>query len=75
MKRKNEEPFFFELVTERPSWGKRLYDSEPIVYFIMLVGLAGLLLGLYQTAYLLAERARVQRQLGNVNTPSNDSRV
>lgn len=62
-----------ELVTERPSWGKRLIDSEPIVYFIMLVGLAGLLLGLYQTAYLLAERSRVQRQLANVNTPANDN--
>lgn len=62
-----------ELVTERPSWIQRLIDSEPIVYFIMFVGLAGLILGLFQTAYLVGERARVQRQLKKVDSPANDN--
>jgi biopolymer transport protein ExbB len=62
-----------ELVTERPSWGQRFYESEPIVWFIMFVGLAGLVLSAVQTLFLLGERARVRRQLGNVSNPSNDN--
>jgi biopolymer transport protein ExbB len=62
-----------ELVTERPSWGQRFYESEPIVWFIMFVGLAGLVLSAVQTLFLLGERARVRRQLANVSTPSNDN--
>jgi biopolymer transport protein ExbB len=62
-----------ELVTERPSWVDRFIESEPIVYFIMFVGFVGLVLALYQAAFLLGERSKVQRQLGNTSSPSNDN--
>jgi biopolymer transport protein ExbB len=62
-----------ELVTERPSWVDRFIESEPIVYFIMFVGFVGLVLAIYQTVFLLGERSKVQRQLGNTANPSNDN--
>ena len=62
-----------ELVTERPSWVQRFIDSEPIVYFILFVGFVGLALSAVQTLYLLGERSRVQRQLGNTSSPSSDN--
>jgi biopolymer transport protein ExbB len=62
-----------ELVTERPSWIDRFVASEPIVKFILIVGFTGLALSVIQTLFLLGERARVNRQLGNVNSPSNDN--
>ena len=62
-----------ELVTERPSWVDRFIESEPIVYFIMFVGFVGLVLALYQTVFLLGERSKVQRQLANTASPSNDN--
>jgi biopolymer transport protein ExbB len=62
-----------ELVTERPSWLDRFIESEPIVYFILFVGFAGLVLSAVQTLFLLGERSRVQRQLANVGSPSNDN--
>jgi biopolymer transport protein ExbB len=62
-----------ELVTERPSWGQRFYESEPIVWFILFVGFVGAGCAVIQTLFLLGERARVRRQLGNVSNPSNDN--
>jgi biopolymer transport protein ExbB len=62
-----------ELVTERPSWTQRFIESEPIVYFILFVGFVGLALSAVQTLFLLGERSKVQRQLGNVASPSNDN--
>jgi len=62
-----------ELVTERPSWVQRFIESEPIVYFILFVGFIGAALSVVQTLYLLGERTRVRRQLGQVANPSNDN--
>jgi biopolymer transport protein ExbB len=62
-----------ELVTERQSWIDRFIESEPIVYFILFVGFIGLALSAVQTLFLLGERSKVQRQLGNVGNPSNDN--
>ncbi len=62
-----------ELVTERKGWIDRFIDSEPIVYFILFVGFVGVALSAVQTLYLLGERSKVQRQLGNVASPSNDN--
>jgi biopolymer transport protein ExbB len=62
-----------ELVTERPSWVDRFIESEPIVYFILFVGFVGAILAAYQTVFLLGERSKVQRQLGNTASPSNDN--
>jgi biopolymer transport protein ExbB len=62
-----------ELVTERPSWIDRFVESEPIVKFILIVGFAGAVLSVIQTLFLLGERSRVQRQLGNISSPSNDN--
>jgi biopolymer transport protein ExbB len=62
-----------ELVTERPSWTDRFIESEPIVKFILLVGFIGAALSVVQTLFLLGERSKVQRQLGNVANPSNDN--
>lgn len=62
-----------ELVTERPSWVQRFIESEPIVYFILFVGFVGLVLSAVQTLYLLGERSKVQRQLANPSSPSNDN--
>jgi len=62
-----------ELVTERPSWVDRFIESEPIVYFILFVGFVGLVLAAYQTVFLLGERSKVQRQLANTASPSNDN--
>jgi biopolymer transport protein ExbB len=62
-----------ELVTERPSWIDRFIESEPIVYFILFVGFVGLGLSAWQTLFLLGERSKVQRQLGNVGNPSKDN--
>ena len=62
-----------ELVTERPSWVDRFIESEPIVYFIMFVGFVGLVLSAFQAVFLLGERSKVQRQLANTASPSNDN--
>jgi biopolymer transport protein ExbB len=62
-----------ELVTERPTWMQRLIHAEPIVWFIVFVGIVGLALGLFQMLYLLGERSRVQNQLKNVNNPTKDN--
>ncbi len=62
-----------ELVTERKGWIDRFIDSEPIVYFILFVGFVGVALSVVQTLFLLGERSKVQRQLGNVSSPSNDN--
>ncbi len=62
-----------ELVTERPSWIDRFIEAEPIVHFILVVGFVGLVLSAIQTLFLLGERSKVQRQLANVSSPSNDN--
>ena len=62
-----------ELVTERQTWLGRFIDAEPIVWFILFVGFTGAALSVVQVIYLLGERSKVQRQLANVASPSNDN--
>jgi biopolymer transport protein ExbB len=62
-----------ELVTERPTWVQRFIHAEPIVWFILFVGFTGAGCAVIQTFYLLAERARVQRQLANPSNPTSDN--
>jgi biopolymer transport protein ExbB len=62
-----------ELVTERPTWVQRFLRAEPIVWFILFVGFTGAGCAVVQTLYLLAERARVQRQLANPSSPATDN--
>lgn len=57
----------------RPSFLDRIIHSEAVVYIIIVVGIVGLVLGVYQFFYLTAVGARVRRQMANLDRPTTDN--
>jgi biopolymer transport protein ExbB len=61
------------LYVERPTWVQRIHLGQEVGYVIILVGLAGLFLFLYQVVHLVQVRAAVKRQLDNLDEPKGDN--
>jgi len=61
------------MLVQRPGVMERIEKGEEVGYLIIVVGLIGLVLGIYQTLYLVAVRAAVRRQLANVAAPADDN--
>ncbi len=58
------------LYVERPDWVRRINEGEVVGYVIIAVGVLGVLLALFQGAYLLFTRLAVTAQLRNLDNPS-----
>jgi biopolymer transport protein ExbB len=54
---------------ERPSWWSRVQQGEVVVWVILAVGALGVLLAVFQGAYLLLTRLAVNSQLRNLDDP------
>jgi biopolymer transport protein ExbB len=54
---------------ERPSWWSRVQQGEVVVWVILAVGVLGVLLAVFQGAYLLMTRIAVTGQLRNLDNP------
>jgi biopolymer transport protein ExbB len=61
------------LYVERPSWWGRVEDGEVVGYVIVAVGVLGVLLALFQGAYLVVTRLAVSAQLKNLNEPRKNN--
>ncbi len=61
------------LVTERPSWFDRIWEAEIVVWVIVVVGVLGAAVGLYQMVWLIGERGKVRQQLAHVDAPSKNN--
>lgn len=61
------------LYLKRPNWLQRIHLGEAVGYVIIAVGILGVLLSLYQYAYLLKTRLAVKAQLKNLSRPSDDN--
>lgn len=58
------------LVVERPNVFERIAEGEVVGYLIIGVGLIGLLVALFQYAYLIAARLKVQSQARHPDRPA-----
>ena len=61
------------LYAQRPNWIERIQHGESVNYVILLVGIIGFLLGVYQAIYLLGVRGKVKSQLANLASPKADN--
>jgi biopolymer transport protein ExbB len=61
------------MIVQRPNWRERIEKGEAVGYVIILVGVVGLLLALYQTAFLIRTRLAVRRQLARLDQPTADN--
>ena len=61
------------LYTERPTWMQRIELGEEVGYVIILVGVTAFLAWVFQLIYLTLVRAKVRRQLKNLDRLSNDN--
>jgi biopolymer transport protein ExbB len=61
------------LIAERPTLTERIDQGGAVGYVIIAIGVLGAGLALWQLVYLLQVGARVRRQLGNVESPSDDN--
>lgn len=61
------------LYIERPTWLQRIQLGEEVGYVIIVVGIAGALLFLYQLVHLILMRMAVKRQLDNLDEPRSDN--
>ncbi len=61
------------MIVQRPNWRERIEKGEAVGYVIILVGVVGLLLALYQAAYLIRTRIAVRRQLVRIDQPTADN--
>ena len=57
------------LYVDRPDWFRRIEQGEKVGYLIIAVGTLGVLLALFQAAYLVMTRLAVSAQLKNLNDP------
>ncbi len=62
-----------KLAAERPSLFERINQGGVVGYVIILVGIVGAALALFQLAYLFAVGGRIGRQLQNLDAPSADN--
>lgn len=61
------------IYSQRPTVAERIDKGEAVGYVIIVVGLVGAALGLYQLFYLAAIRAKVRNQLKFLNDPVKDN--
>jgi biopolymer transport protein ExbB len=61
------------MIVQRPNWQERIEKGEAVGYVIILVGVLGVLLALYQAAYLIRTRMAVRRQLARLDEPRPDN--
>lgn len=61
------------ITVQRPNLIERIEQGELVGIIILIVGFAGLGLGLYQLSYLLGVSARVKAQLANLVNPVDDN--
>ena len=61
------------LYTQRPTWNERIAQGETVGYIIIVVGLAGAAVAIWQFLYLLKVSGAVRRQLRNLSQPSTDN--
>lgn len=61
------------LYAQRPNWIERIRHGEAVNYVILLVGIVGAIMAIYQLFYLLGVRAKVRSQLRSLNTPRTDN--
>jgi biopolymer transport protein ExbB len=57
------------LYVERPNFIQRIQEGEVVGYVIVAVGIIGVLLAIFQAAYLVITRLAVSAQLRNLNDP------
>ncbi len=58
---------------QRPNWLQRIALGEVVGYVIIAVGILGVLLAIYQYAYLIRTRAAVRSQLQDLSHPKRDN--
>jgi biopolymer transport protein ExbB len=61
------------IYSQRPNLKERIDHGEAVGYVIILVGLVGAALGVYQLYYLATVRGRVRNQLKFPNAPGTDN--
>jgi len=61
------------MLVQRPNVMERIEHGEAVGYVIIVVGLIGALVAVYQTFFLLRTRMAVRRQLKQIDQPMNDN--
>jgi biopolymer transport protein ExbB len=61
------------LYVQRPNWFERIEKGEAVGYTIIVVGVLGALLAVYQLFYLVRVRMAVNRQLQDLDRPRADN--
>lgn len=61
------------LASLRPDIAERIEQGGAVGYVIIVLGLVGIALALYQLWYLAVTERRMNRQLENIHAPSNDN--
>jgi biopolymer transport protein ExbB len=61
------------IYAQRPNFIERIKHGEHVNYIILLVGLIGVLMAIYQTVYLIGVRSKVKSQLKHIESPSMDN--
>jgi biopolymer transport protein ExbB len=61
------------MIVQRPNVMERIEKGEAVGYVIIVVGVIGVLLALYQTFYLIRTRIAVRRQLTRLDQPTRDN--
>jgi len=61
------------LYIQRPGFVERVREGEVIGIIIIIVGVLGMLLAIYQALYLVATKAAVTEQLKNLDNPKNSN--
>jgi biopolymer transport protein ExbB len=61
------------MLVQRPSIMERIEHGEAVGYLILVVGVIGLVVAIYQALYLFGVRFAVKRQLGAIDRPVADN--
>jgi biopolymer transport protein ExbB len=61
------------IYVQRPNIMERIEKGEAVGYVIIVVGVLGLVVSIYQFFYLIVVRRRVARQLENLDVPRRDN--
>jgi biopolymer transport protein ExbB len=61
------------MLVQRPNVMERIEHGEAVGYVIIVVGVIGALVALYQTFFLIRTRLAVRRQLAQIDQPTSDN--
>jgi biopolymer transport protein ExbB len=61
------------MLVQRPNVMERIEHGEAVGYVIIVVGLIGALVAVYQTFFLIRTRIAVRRQLAQLDRPTSDN--